>query len=63
MTVYDKNEAADLTPAEKKGAENRDGRGVKARAHDGPEGRPSITEDTLMAKRDIFSELVEGVRR
>jgi putative transcriptional regulator len=58
VTLYDKDEASDLTPKGKKAlkASNRKRIGGTS----GSSGSRA-SEDTIMAKRDIFGEMMEGV--
>jgi putative transcriptional regulator len=57
MTVFGKDEASDLNPKEKKALKT-----ARANWQREPPGGSTeeITEDMLMAKRDIFGELMEG---
>ena len=61
MTLYDKNEASDLTAREKKALKAAMESELKTRAAKRASGTRQVTEDQLMAKRDVFSELMEGV--
>jgi putative transcriptional regulator len=59
MTVFDKDEASDLNPKEKKALKTAI-EGELAAASRQTGSTEEITEDMLMAKRDIFGELMEG---
>src|ERR1039457_7495513 len=61
MTLYDKSEAADLTAKDNESFESRDGKRTEGAGSQTGERGPSATEDILMAKRDVFSELMDGV--
>jgi len=58
MTVFDKDEASDLNPKENKALKTAIEGELAARA--ARRSTEEITEDMLMAKRDIFGELMEG---
>src|ERR1035441_7773479 len=61
MTLYDKSEAADLTAKDNESFESRDGKRTEGAGSQTGERGPSATEDILMAKRDVFSELTHGL--
>ncbi len=60
MTIYSKDEASDLTATEKKAMKKAIEDELKTRANKRA-GAPQITEDTVMPKRDIFSDMTEGI--
>lgn len=61
MTLYDKDEAKDLTAKEKSALKAAIEVELKLTRREASGARAEIKEDKAMAKRDIFGELMEGV--
>lgn len=61
MTLYDKDEALDLTPKEKKALQSGHRRRVACAPDEASCRNKETSENTVMSKRNTFSELMEGV--